>query len=169
MAALARSRMWRSFSVGFGHPYTLTCQAEKATSKAGQHVATKGKRGGCPWLRCIYHCHLHNRYIQLWLQLWNAIHTTKALHKKNETKHFALSKSRRYFSHIHTDLSELCQLTTNLMYSTGSLPDGLLIANQCWANHLKNAISRCWNKLIDCFKLFTLPKNFTEQQSNVLH
>lgn len=44
MAALARSRMWRSFTVGLGHTHNLTCQAAKATSIAGQHMATKGNR-----------------------------------------------------------------------------------------------------------------------------
>lgn len=60
MAALARSRTWRSFAVGLGHTYTFTCQAAKATSIAGQHMATKGKR------RAVLGCCAFN----------NVIHTT---------------------------------------------------------------------------------------------
>lgn len=44
MAALARLRTWRSFTVGLGHTHTLTCQAAKATSIGGQNTVTKGKR-----------------------------------------------------------------------------------------------------------------------------
>lgn len=41
---MAGSRTWRSFTAGLGHTHTLTCQAAKATSISGQHMATKGKR-----------------------------------------------------------------------------------------------------------------------------
>ncbi len=58
MAALARSRTWRSFAVGLGHTYTLTCQAAKATSMAGKHMAAKGKRravlGRCAFNNVIH-------------------------------------------------------------------------------------------------------------------
>ena len=57
MAALARSRTWRSFTVGLGHTYTLTCQAAKATSIAGQHMATKGER------RAVLGCNAFNNVI----------------------------------------------------------------------------------------------------------
>ena len=66
MAALSRLRTWRSFTVGLGHTYTLTCQAAKATSIAGQHKATKGTRravlGGDAINNVIF---TTDRYIQL--------------------------------------------------------------------------------------------------------
>lgn len=49
MAALARSRTRRSFTLGLGHVCTLTCQAT-ATPVSGQQMAAKCERGrDRPW------------------------------------------------------------------------------------------------------------------------
>lgn len=46
MAALARSRTRRSFTVGLGHTYTFTCQAAKATSISRAAHGYRAKGGG---------------------------------------------------------------------------------------------------------------------------
>lgn len=88
-AALASLRTQRSFTVGLGHTHSLTCQAAKATSIAGQHMATKGERRAV-----LGHFASNNvifttdRRTQLCLKLSNASHTGMSL-----KKHVALSKS----------------------------------------------------------------------------
>lgn len=49
----ARSRTWRSFTVGLGHSHTLTCQAAKATSIAGAKRGHRRREEGRPWLRRV--------------------------------------------------------------------------------------------------------------------
>lgn len=57
MAASAGSRTWRSFTVGLGRAYNLTCQAVKATSVAGRYMAPKGER------RAVLGCCVFNNVI----------------------------------------------------------------------------------------------------------
>lgn len=45
MAALARSRTWRSFAVGLGRAHTHICQASMGTSIAQQHGQEKARGG----------------------------------------------------------------------------------------------------------------------------
>lgn len=79
MAAPARSRTWRSLTLGLGHVCTLTCQA-MATPVSGQQMAAKCERGEGPTLR--------NDTFEYVAYSWERVSLSTTTHvKKNIRRH----------------------------------------------------------------------------------